>query len=259
MKKTYLTLIFPLAFLGCGGIATAQPVSNAVAPTVAAAPALTPDEKDRAGYEKHASAVLDALKLDDAARAAKVHDILVAQFAAGKAWHAQNDARLKELWGQYGKARSTRDPTIIDNAVSKIDAVYASFKPQHDAFKTRLAAILPPEQIETVEDAITINKVKITFNAYGEIFHGLTDAQKAFILKKLKAAREEAIDAGAMTEKSAFFKKYKDQIEAYLTAQGYDVKQCYKDFGAKQKAEMAAKKAAPQSGARPADGDKEQE
>jgi Protein of unknown function (DUF3826) len=41
-----------------------------------------------------------------------------------------------------------------------------------------------------------------------EIFHGLTGAQKAVILKNLKAAREEAIDAGSMTEKSAFFKKY---------------------------------------------------
>lgn len=71
-----------------------------------------------------------------------------------------------------------------------------------------LAAGLTPEQIETVEDVLTVNKVKVTFNAYMEIFHGLTGAQKAVILKNLKAAREEAIDAGSMTEKSAFFKKY---------------------------------------------------
>ena len=44
-----------------------------------------------------------------------------------------------------------------------------------------------------------------------------------------------------MPEKSAFFKKYKIKIEAYLTAQGYDVKQSYKDFVAKQKAELADK------------------
>ena len=49
-----------------------------------------------------------------------------------------------------------------------------------------------------------------------------------------------------MTEKSAFFKKYKTKIEAYLTAQGYDVKQSYRDFVAKQKAESTAKKAAAQ-------------
>ena len=90
----------------------------------------------------------------------------------------------------------------------QIDAVYATFKPQHDAFIAKLATVLAPEQIEAVKDALTINKVKITYHAYGEIFHGLTDEQNAFILKKLTAAREEAIDAGAMTEKSAFFKKY---------------------------------------------------
>ena len=58
-----------------------------------------------------------------------------------------------------------------------------------------------------------------------------------------------------MTEKSAFFKKYKIQIEAYLTAQGYDVKQSYKDFVAKQKADMA-KKTSGQSETNAVDGDK---
>jgi hypothetical protein len=244
MKKTYLTLVLPFALLGCGNIATAQPASNAVAAPAATTSALSAGEKEKAGYEKHTKAVMDALKLDDAAKAAKVHDIMVAQFAVWKAWHARNDARLNELWAQYNTARGTKNQTNIDNAMAPIDAVYAGFKPQHDAFKAKLAAVLTPEQIETVEDVITINKVKITHNAYGEIFHGLTDEQKAFILKKLKAAREEAIDAGSMKEVSAFFKKYKDQIEAYLTAQGYDVKQSYKDFIAKQKAEQAAKKAA---------------
>ena len=247
MKKTCFTLFLPVALLGSASIAPAQTASNSPA-----APALTREQKNEAGYEKHAGEIMAALKLEDAAKAAKVHDILVAQFAAWKAWHAQNDARLKELWAAYGKARGTKNQTNIDNAMAKIDAVYATFKPQHDEFQARLSTLLTPEQIETVEDVLTINKVKITYHAYGEIFPGLTDEQKAFILKKLKAARTEAIDAGSMTEKSAFFKKYKDQIEAYLTAQGYDVKQSYKTFVAKQKAEQAAKKEA-------AMGDKEKE
>jgi hypothetical protein len=257
MKKIRLALLLPIVLFCPGHIATAQPASNSVAPQAAAAPALTPEEKDKAGYEKHTKPVLDALKLDDAAKAAKVHDIMVAQFAAWKAWHAKNDVQLKELWAQYNQTRSTKNQTNIDNAMSQIDAVYATFKPQHDEFRAKLAALLTPEQIETIEDVLTIDKVKITYNAYGEIFHGLTGEQKAFILKKLEAARAEALDAGAMTEKSAFFKKYKDQIEAYLTMQGYDVKQSYKDFVAKQKAEAAAKKAAAQPDTKPADGDKE--
>jgi hypothetical protein len=254
MKQTYLALLLPLALLCPSHTALAQPAPN---PTAASAP--TAEDKDKAGYEKHTREVLNALKLEDPAKAAKVHDLMVAQFAAWKAWHAKNDAQLKELWAEFGKARNTKNQTNIDNAIAPIDAVYATFKPQHDAFKAKLADVLNAEQIETVENTLTAGQMPRTYSAYGEIFHGLTDEQKAFILKKLKAAREEAIDAGSKDEKAAFFKKYKDQIEAYLTAQGYDVKQSYKDFVAKQKAELAAKKAAAQPDAKPAAGDKEKE
>lgn len=203
----------------------------------------TADQEQRT-LEKHIRPILTALNLNDPGKEAKVREILAAQFKALNAWHAQNDAQLKALWKQFNQARAKLDETNADTALANIDGVYASFKPQHEKFLSDLSSVLTPEQIETVKDALTINKVKITFNAYGQIFHGLTDEQKAFILKNLKAAREEAMDAEAMTEKSAFFKKYKIRIEAYLTAQGYNVKQSYRDFVAKQKADAAAKKAA---------------
>jgi len=253
MKRFCFALFLPAVLTCFSHRAAAQPASNSVAPPTATAPVPTSEEKNQAGYEKHTREVLNDLKLEDAARIAKVHDIMVAQFADWKAWHAKNDAQLKELWAEYGKARNTKNQTNIDNAMSPIDAVYATFKPQHDAFKAKLAAVLNPEQIETVENTLTAGQLPRTYNAYGEIFHGLTEGQKAFILKKLKTARAEAIDAGTKDEKAAFFKKYKDQIEAYLTAQGYDVKQSYKDFVAKQK----AKKAATQPDVKPAAGDKE--
>jgi hypothetical protein len=229
-----------------------QPVLNQAAAPVTATPATSPEEKDKVSLEKRIKPILDALKLNDTAKEAKVREVLSVYFPASKAWHQSNDAQLKELWKQFDKARADHDQAGADGVMSQIDAVYATFKPQHDKLLTGLATVLTPEQIETVEDVLTVNKVKVTFNAYGEIFHGLTDAQKAFILKNLKAAREEAIDAGSMTEKSAFFKKYKIKIEAYLTAQGYDVKQSYSEFIAKQKAEAEAKKAAAQSATNPA-------
>lgn len=200
-------------------------------------------DKEKASLDKHINPILDTLKLTDTAKATQVHDILAAHLKALNAWHADNDAKIKPLWNEFNKARGKQDDAGADAALAKIDTVYATFKPQHDQLIASLSPLLTPEQIETVKDVLTINKVEITFSAYGQIFHGLTDEQKEFILKNLKAAREEAIDAGAMTEKSAFFKKYKIQIEAYLTAQGYDVKQSYRNFVAKQKAEMAAKKA----------------
>jgi hypothetical protein len=241
MKKIYLALIFSVAFFCAEKISVAQSTSNSVTPQSTEISSPSSADRDKATFEKHTKPVMDALNLDDAAKAAKVHDIMVAQFALWKTWHDTNDAQIKELWNQFNKARSAMNQTNADAALAQIDTVYATFKPQHEEFLAKLATVLTPAQIETVEDALTINKVKITYHAYGEIFHGLTDEQNAFILKELKAAREEAIDAGAMTEKSAFFKKYKIQIEAYLTAQGYDVKQSYKNFVAKQKADMAKK------------------
>ncbi len=218
--------------------------ARAQAKDVSPKPASGAAGREQRTLEKHIRPVMAALNLNDAGKVAKVREILAAQFKALNAWHAQNDTQIKALWKQFNQARARLEETNADTALAEIDGVYASFKPQHEKVFSELSSGLTPQQVETVKDALTINKVKITFNAYGQIFHGLTDEQKAFILKNLKAAREEAIDAKAMTEKSAFFKKYKIKIEAYLTAQGYNVKQSYKDFVAKQKAEAAAKKAA---------------
>ena len=216
----------------------------APAQTNAAAPVISAANREQATLEKHIKPILAALKLTDADKEAKAREVLAAQFQALNAWHAQNDAQIKSLWNEFNQARGKQDATNADAALAKIDGVYASFKPQHEKFIADLSSVLTPEQVETVKDVLTINKVKVTYDVYLQIFPALTEAQKAVVLKNLKAAREEAIDAAAMTEKSAFFKKYKIKIEDdYLTAQGYDPKQARKDFAAKQKA--AAKPAAP--------------
>jgi hypothetical protein len=241
MKKCVFCIVFAVVFAGSLVSIPAQEKEGAPSATLTAA------EQEKRTEEKHAKPILDELKLNDAAKEAKVKEILAAHFKALNMWHDQNDAQIKALWGEFDKARSQQNETNWNAALGKIEGVYASFKPEHEKFLAELSTVLTPAQVETVKDAMTVNKVKVTFNAYGEIFHGLTEEHKQFILKNLKAAREEAIDAGAMTEKSAFFKKYKIGIEAYLTAHGFDVKQSYKDFVAKQKAEQAAKKAATAS------------
>lgn len=229
-SRTSSTLV-ALALLAAAPLASAQttpPATNSSAASAA-------QRSDLATLEKRAKPVLADLKLADASKESAVHAILLSHFAAMKEWHDTNDARIQALWGDFNKARSAQDQTRADAVMGRMDDVYRSFKPQHEAFLKNLGAHLAPEQIEQVKDTLTVNKVKITHNAYNEIFHGLNAEQNAFILKNLKAAREEAIDAGSMPEKSAFFKKYKIKIEAYLTTQGYDVKKCYQEFVAKQK------------------------
>jgi len=227
--KTHL-LIAALAGTAVFNTLSAQGQTNAPAPASSAT------DKAEASLEKHVKPVLAALNLADAAKEAKVHDILAAQFKALRAWHAANDSRIKPLWNEFNQARGRQNVTNANAALAKIDAVYASFKAQHDQFLADLATVLTPAQVETVEDALTVNKVKVTYDVYLQIFPELTDGQKAVVLQNLKAAREQAIDCEAMAEKSAFFKKYKITIEDdYLTAQGYDPKQSRKDFAAKQK------------------------
>jgi len=200
-------------------------------------------DKDLATLEKHIHPILSAVSLNDAAKEAKVRAVAVTYVQALKTWHAANDAQIKSLWSEFNTARSKQSVADANDALAKIDAVYAGFRPQREQFLADLAAVLTPVQVEAVKDALTINKVKITYDVYLQIFPALTDAQKAVVLQNLKAAREEALDCEAMTEKSAFFKKYKIKIEdEYLTAQGYDPKQARKDFAAKQKAEAATKK-----------------
>jgi hypothetical protein len=213
----------------------AQTNSPATAPVVAA------DAKQIASLQKHIKPVLDALNLQDTAKETTVSNVLAAFLAFHTAWHQANDATLKGYWNDFNHARSKQDKAGADKALAGIDGVYGTFKPEHDKLISGLATVLSQEQIATVEDVLTVNKVKVTYNAYLEIFPTLTEAQKAVVLKDLESARDEAVDAGSMTEKSAFFKKYKIIIEEdYLTRQGYDPKQARKDFAAKQKEAAAA-------------------
>ena len=197
-------------------------------------------DKEQATLEKHIRPIVSAVHLNDAAKEAKVRAAAVTYVQALKTWHAANDTQIKSLWTEFNAARSKQIVADANAALDKLAAVYAGFKPQHEQFLADLSAVLTPEQVEAVKDALTINKVKITYDVYLQIFPKLTDAQKAVVLEKLKAAREESLNCEALTEKSAFFKKYKIQIEDdYLTAQGYDPKQARKDFAAQQKAAKA--------------------
>ena len=168
-------------------------------------------EQEQHAEEKHSKPILDALQLKDADKEAKLRPILAEHFKVLNAWHEKNDAQIKALWAEFDKARKAKSDAGADAALEKIDGVYASFKPEHEKFDKQLATLLTPEQIEKVKDAMTVGKVQFTFNGYRDIFPGLKDENKVFILKNLKAAREEAIDAGAMTEKSAFFKSIKSK------------------------------------------------
>jgi Protein of unknown function (DUF3826) len=194
---------------------------------------LSPDQAE-ANYtraiEGRTAKIMHALALTDTNQAARVHDIIMAQWRALNAWHNENDAKLKA-------AKS--DP----NAVAQIQA---SLRRLHNEYVAKLAEYLTPAQIETVKDGMTYGVVEATYRAYLEIVPNLTASDKAKILELLKEGREEAMDAGSSKEKAAIMKRYKGKINNYLNAHGHDVGKAYKDWGAKQKAKTAARSAPQQ-------------
>jgi len=187
---------------------------------------LTPDQAE-ANYtqaiEGRAADILKILSLSNTNKAAKVRDTIIAQYRSLRAWHDANDDKLKQ---------SAKDT----NAVAQIQS---SLKTLHNQFISKLSENLTPAKVEQVKDKMTYGKVKVTYDAYLEIVPGLTDADRAKILEFLKAAREEAMDCGSSKEKDAVFKKFKGKINNYLSANGHNVAQAYKDWGAKQKSGAA--------------------
>jgi hypothetical protein len=214
MKKQLLA-IFAISLI------TAVSPRLLLAQQIAAAP--TEAEKEAfyaTTIENRAADILKALSLADAAKSSAVHDLLVAQYHDLRVRDAAIDTRLKVDGKQV-------------NLMNRAPLLVAQPKPLHDQFLAKLAALLTPEQVEKVKDFMTYNKVKVTYDAYCAIVPGLTDAEKAKILDLLKQAREEAMDGGSAPEKSAIFQKYKDQINAYLDAQGHDTAKALKDWAAK--------------------------
>lgn len=160
-----------------------------------------------AAISKRADDVVVALKLEDQAKAAKVHDFVVQQYRALRDWHDANDAKMKGA-SEEEKA-----------------AVRATLKPIHDRFVAALGEQLTPEQLEIVKDRMTYNVVQVTYKAYCEMIPRLREEQKARILGLLKEAREIAMDEGSSKEKHAVFGKYKGKINNYLSREGYNIRE----------------------------------
>ena len=213
MKRLIACLVLALALLPC---ASAHAQED---------PAYTAD------LNKRGDGVLEALKLADADKAARVKQIVMDQYRG-----------IKKIDDETVAAAPKDDKAAV--AKAKDDAAAAK-KPLHDAFLAKLSAELMPEQVEVVKDKMTYNVVKVTYDGFLDMLPNLNDAQKGYILAQLKEAREIAMDQGSSKEKHAVFGKYKGRINNYLAKEGYDLKQANKDWAERRKArEARAKQAA---------------
>lgn len=167
----------------------------------AAAPPITPASD--ASIDRRAEGIATSLQLNDAAKERRLKDLLVADLRAVRDAH---------------------------------NAGFAPDKSVHATLNAGLAADLTPEQVETVKDRLTVNKVPVTFRVYHQIVPNLTAADDAKILDLLKQAREKCLDVKNPDEMGEVFKPYKVQIQTYLIANGHDWDTLYKQFVDSQKA-----------------------
>jgi hypothetical protein len=156
-----------------------------------------------AALEKRVTALVDSLELKDAAKRQRVQSVIAIDLRAVRDAH---------------NAGLQLDPSI------------------HKTFVTGLQTELTPEQVDTVKDKLTVNKVPITFKVYKQILPNLKPEEEAKILAWLKQAREESLDVKNVEEMNPIFKKYKKEIEHYVDSRGYDWAKSYKAFVDGQKA-----------------------
>ncbi len=106
----------------------------------------------------------------------------------------------------------------------------------HFAFPSNLGIYLNHDQILAIFDAMTYNKVKVTYDAYCDMIPSLTDEEKAQIYAWLCEARDLGIDAESSNKKHEVFNKYKGRINNYLSARGYNITEERKAWEARVKA-----------------------
>lgn len=146
--------------------------------------------------------LVDSLELKDAAKQERIRTVLMADLRAVRDAH---------------NAGLQLDPSI------------------HSNFIAGLQADLAPEQVDSIKDKLTVNKLPITFKVYHQIIPKLTAEDDQKILDWLKKAREQSLDVKNVDEMTPIFKKYKTEIEHYLDSRGYDWAKSYKAFAQAQK------------------------
>jgi hypothetical protein len=156
-----------------------------------------PTAASDAALNRRVTGIVDTLDLKDAAKQERIRDVITADLRAVRDAH---------------NAGLQLDPAV------------------HQKFIAGLQADLTPDQIESVKNQLTANKLPITYKVYHQILPNLKPADDAKILDSLQQAREQSLDVKNVDEMTPIFKKYKTEIEHYLEEQGYDWNASYKAF-----------------------------
>lgn len=215
-------------------------------PADAEAKAVEGKAKADVDVEKKAADWAASLNLNDAAKEARVREVIVTHLKAVRDWHNDHayttvPAGINPVTGQ--PLSKLHRQMIADSAMPKT---------VHENLMAGLRKDLDEEQVAKVLDKYTVGKVDFTLRGYKAIVPDLTPEEEATILKNLQQAREQAVDYKSMDQISAIFEIYKTKCEQYLNSNGRSWKALYKAYSDAAKAKKAAAAATNQPSAKPA-------
>lgn len=233
MKKITWVALFVLGIFIFPGSVNAQTETSA--DKIKAADAKL---KSDSAADKRAAEWAGSLNLNDAAKEARVKELIATHLKTIRDWNNEHPANTVPagINPATGNKLSDLDRQVI--------AISAMPKTVHENLMSGLGKELTEAQVELILDKYTIGKVAFTMNGYRSIVPNITPQEEATILGFLKQAREQAIDYKNMTQISAIFEIYKTKCEQYLNANGRNWRQMYKDYTDAVKAKKAADKLA---------------
>ena len=206
------------------------------------------DDAMRTKIEQKAGRIVDALKLDDPDKAAKVKAIAGDWLGVMLNWHKEHDAELGRLWGEWNKARAVvpKDEFPGEVIAHQIDGVYASLKPAYEDYIKRLSGELTAEQIDAIKENWSRSPgMTRTYNAYLEIVPDLSEKDKEVIKDRMLMARDAAMLTDSDREIVAIYKRHKVKVEQYVgTLQWAKLHRAFAERGKSQANEKKAEEPA---------------
>ena len=173
---------------------------------------------DKRVVTERADKIVAGLGIDDEAKRARTHSILVEHFDSlhviiNHRKKAMHDAGV-EINKELAEARSNAAWNAAAGRLNKV----------HAAFLGKLSCVLTLNQNELLKDLMTEGGLQREYNHFLKLFPGLTELQKMQVMTYLKEARENAMDAETAKDRNQWFIKYRGRANNFLSAAGYDLR-----------------------------------
>ena len=196
--------------------------------------AITTNASDAASDQaKKVADWVGALNLNDAAKVERVTKVIATHLDAVRDWHNDHPFTLvpEGINPANGRPLNELDRQFItDSSLPKT---------VHEQLMSGLKKDLTEEQVEIILDKYTVGKAAFTMQGYKAIVPDLKPEEEAYLLARLKEAREMAVDYKSMKLISMVFEIYKTKCEQFLNENGRSWKTLYKAYTDQIKAKKA--------------------